>query len=795
MSEVSYRCEACDAPCVLELTAGPRPRTRVRCTQCSACYDVRLTPVRTTEHVWRIVHPNGDEATFASRDELRRAVLGNRFDARASGAFATASEAPAADDASEDTQASAKSPSVGSIPIVVAAEPAPEPAPAPAPSLEVAPMSSDVEEVPDSQIESVPPSADAHASEPALQLSLRDLEAAKAHASGADDDDDDDEADREPLSLSGAEVVEAATAMVLQNAREAHARDAAGPPVRSPSVPPPFRPASVPPPAPPAAARVSAPPPPLPLTRSAAPHKSPELGSVGDAASASLAAAAAAVMAAVANADPERAADVVTLPEQKFPSHVNGASGVSTANAATAALDALETPIPRDAAAASSRPPAAIPIPASAKHSEPELPEGEDAEDAEAREAARPSDAGKPEEAIERKPLSLSTPRPASARATDLLAAATAPKRDRDAAKDAPKEDVAEAKDADKSAEKDAEKAADQAKAKASTSSHPPPARAVSVSPSASSPSASASASASTASSVSSPSKAGSKAAAKSPSKSTTSSVRSTAPSRTPPPAAALTVADDKEKRGGGWTMPALLLAGTCVVLFLLARRPSGGSATADTTPPPAAATAAAVDTSGNATTTTTAPGADTVTNANAAPSATGVAAPAAPASASAAGALAADPPAPATPASSASPSSPSSKPAQDDKGHAAADKDHANEPPASLVHRASIAERQGDLPHAKELYTAALAKNPRDAEALSGLGDNARAQGDRAGAVAAYQKALDVSPSFFPALLGLADTLWEQGDHAGAQKRYAEIAERFQDVPERVRTRATAAP
>jgi tetratricopeptide (TPR) repeat protein len=109
-----------------------------------------------------------------------------------------------------------------------------------------------------------------------------------------------------------------------------------------------------------------------------------------------------------------------------------------------------------------------------------------------------------------------------------------------------------------------------------------------------------------------------------------------------------------------------------------------------------------------------------------------------------------------------------------------------------SLVHRAAVAVRSGEFEQAKVLYTAALAKNPRDAEALSGLGDLARAQGDRAGAVSSYQRALEVSPAFFPALLGLADTLWEDGERAGAQKRYAELAERFPDVPDRVRIRAT---
>jgi tetratricopeptide (TPR) repeat protein len=115
----------------------------------------------------------------------------------------------------------------------------------------------------------------------------------------------------------------------------------------------------------------------------------------------------------------------------------------------------------------------------------------------------------------------------------------------------------------------------------------------------------------------------------------------------------------------------------------------------------------------------------------------------------------------------------------------------HAGETAAQLVHRAAAAQKSGDFAHAREFYLAALAKSPRDAEALAGLGDNARSQGDRAAAIGYYERALDVSPSFFPALIGLADTQWEQGDRAAAQKRYQELAERFPDVPDRVRIRA----
>src|SRR4051794_17913972 len=94
MSDVSYRCEQCDAPCTMELTAGSKPRMRLRCTACTARYDVRLTLVEAEKQTWRIVHPTGDEVTFTSRDELRRAVLGNRFDPRTSSPMVAASPVP-----------------------------------------------------------------------------------------------------------------------------------------------------------------------------------------------------------------------------------------------------------------------------------------------------------------------------------------------------------------------------------------------------------------------------------------------------------------------------------------------------------------------------------------------------------------------------------------------------------------------------------------------------------------------------------------------------------------------------
>jgi tetratricopeptide (TPR) repeat protein len=113
---------------------------------------------------------------------------------------------------------------------------------------------------------------------------------------------------------------------------------------------------------------------------------------------------------------------------------------------------------------------------------------------------------------------------------------------------------------------------------------------------------------------------------------------------------------------------------------------------------------------------------------------------------------------------------------------------------PEVLLEMASVAQKAGDRPRARKLYEAALAKNPRDAEALAGLGDLARAEGRSTDAIGYYQRALAISPSFFPALLSLGDTLWDTGDKDAARKRYADIVDRAPSgsYPARVRDRAT---
>jgi len=112
---------------------------------------------------------------------------------------------------------------------------------------------------------------------------------------------------------------------------------------------------------------------------------------------------------------------------------------------------------------------------------------------------------------------------------------------------------------------------------------------------------------------------------------------------------------------------------------------------------------------------------------------------------------------------------------------------------PSNPMQAASQAIKKGDWGHARQIYEGLVARNPGDSEALSGLGDCARAQGDTGGAIGAYKRALGVNPSYLPALLGLADTQWAGGDRGGAQRSYKDIADRFPEgtYPSYVKTRA----
>ena len=115
----------------------------------------------------------------------------------------------------------------------------------------------------------------------------------------------------------------------------------------------------------------------------------------------------------------------------------------------------------------------------------------------------------------------------------------------------------------------------------------------------------------------------------------------------------------------------------------------------------------------------------------------------------------------------------------------------------ASAMQAASQAFKRADFGRARRIYEALVSRSPSDSEALSGIGDVARAQGDAAGAIAAYKRALAVNPSYLPALLGVADTEWANGDRANAQRAYKDITNRLPEgtYPSYVKTRADAVP
>ena len=91
---------------------------------------------------------------------------------------------------------------------------------------------------------------------------------------------------------------------------------------------------------------------------------------------------------------------------------------------------------------------------------------------------------------------------------------------------------------------------------------------------------------------------------------------------------------------------------------------------------------------------------------------------------------------------------------------------------------QASAALRQGDLARADQLYNSVLAEQPSNTEALSGLGDVAKARRDPALAAQMYDRVLAQNPSYLPALLASADQKWEAGDRASALVLYRRLLE-----------------
>ena len=95
-----------------------------------------------------------------------------------------------------------------------------------------------------------------------------------------------------------------------------------------------------------------------------------------------------------------------------------------------------------------------------------------------------------------------------------------------------------------------------------------------------------------------------------------------------------------------------------------------------------------------------------------------------------------------------------------------------------SRLTQAAAALRAGDLARADELYRSVLAEQPTSTEALSGLGDVAKARHDPALAAKMYDSVLAQNPSYLPAILASADEKWESGDKQGALVLYRRVVD-----------------
>ncbi len=91
---------------------------------------------------------------------------------------------------------------------------------------------------------------------------------------------------------------------------------------------------------------------------------------------------------------------------------------------------------------------------------------------------------------------------------------------------------------------------------------------------------------------------------------------------------------------------------------------------------------------------------------------------------------------------------------------------------------QAGAAIKRGDLDRAEQLYNAVLAKDPKNTEALAGLGDIAKLKRDPKKAAEMYGKVLETNPSYLPALMASADQKWDSGDKAGAVALYKRVLE-----------------
>lgn len=95
-----------------------------------------------------------------------------------------------------------------------------------------------------------------------------------------------------------------------------------------------------------------------------------------------------------------------------------------------------------------------------------------------------------------------------------------------------------------------------------------------------------------------------------------------------------------------------------------------------------------------------------------------------------------------------------------------------------AALSQAAAAARSGDYGRAETLYNAALANQPGNVEALSGLGDIARRRGDAVRASQLYDQVLAQNPSYLPAMIASADQKWASGNRAGALVLYRRIVD-----------------
>jgi tetratricopeptide (TPR) repeat protein len=114
------------------------------------------------------------------------------------------------------------------------------------------------------------------------------------------------------------------------------------------------------------------------------------------------------------------------------------------------------------------------------------------------------------------------------------------------------------------------------------------------------------------------------------------------------------------------------------------------------------------------------------------------------------------------------------------DTSVAAEDKPGAGAPAdfRTALSQAASAARAGDLGRAEMLYQAALADQPGNVEALSGLGDVARRRGDAVRSAQLYDQVLAQNPSYLPAMIASADQKWASGNRGGALLLYRRIVD-----------------